>query len=58
MSEQYFEAVDKWAYTQEMHNAIEDQLRPQRTARDVIGIPPLSEEIEKMKTKKKSRCCK
>ena len=48
MSEQYFEAVDKWVYTQDMHNVIEDHLRLQRTARDVIRIPPLSEEIEEM----------
>ena len=49
VSEQYFEAVYTWVYTQEMHNVIEDHLCLQRTARDVIRMAPLSVDIETMK---------
>ena len=49
VSEQSFETVYKWVYTQECHNDIEAHLGLQRTARDVIRMAPLSVDIETMK---------
>ena len=49
VSEQYFEKVYKWVYTQEMHKVIEDHRCLQRTARDVIIMAPLSVNNETMK---------
>ena len=49
VSEQYFETVHRWVFTQECHNEIEAHLNSARTARDVIKLPPLSEAIETMK---------
>ena len=49
-SEKYFLECFKWIYTPEMDQVIEEHIRSQKTARDVVTIlPPLAEQIEEMK---------
>jgi len=49
-AEKYFNTVHKWVYTQEHWSDIEAHLNSQRTARDVVKLPPLSVMIETLKT--------
>ena len=48
--EKFFLEAFKWIYTPEMDKVIEEHIRSQKTARDVVTkSPPLSEQIEEMK---------